>query len=82
MLALESGAVATARLGKRVMRVYLEGEFPETKVVAEGVRRRAGPWRIAMPIWDPSSGATRDGEPMPKFLATLLWSEVLEVRVG
>lgn len=77
-LALESGAEATARLGKRVTRVYLENEFPETRVVAEGDRRRGGTWRIAMPIWDASTGATRAGEPMPQFFATLIWSEVLE----
>jgi hypothetical protein len=77
--AIGSGEELAAKLATRVDRLYLEGEYPDTVVVAEGERGDGGRrWRASVPIWDPSAGGTRDGAPMPSFVGTLMLSEILE----
>lgn len=38
---------------KRIDRIYLKGDYPETRLVAEGDHTRAGggPWIVSLPIW-------------------------------
>jgi hypothetical protein len=62
----------------RVHEAKLEGSYPDTRIVVTGEHTYGGSWRVRFPIWDPGTGGTRDGEPMPSFIGTLVYTEVLE----
>lgn len=76
--ALRSLEDVEARLGKRVKSVYLRGEYPDTEVIVLGERRGGRRWRAALPIWDPSTGATKDGEPLTGLFGSLMLAEAVE----
>lgn len=62
----------------RVHETRLEGSYPDTTIVVTGTHTYGGDWRVRFPIWDPGTGGTRDGQPMPGFIGMLVYTEVLE----
>jgi hypothetical protein len=63
---------------ERIELKCLEGSYPETRIVVTGDHKYGGQWRVQFPIWDPGTGGTKDGEPMPSFIGMLVATEVLE----
>jgi hypothetical protein len=70
-----------AKLATRVRSIELEGSFPETAIVAKGERTYGGSWEVRFPIWDPSTGGTANGRPMPRFIGGLVHASILEAPV-
>ena len=62
----------------RINELKFEGSYPDTHIVVAGDHTYGGDWRVRFPIWDPGTGGTRDGEPMPSFIGMLVCTEVLE----
>ena len=62
----------------RVHDIELQGSHPDTRIVVTGDRTFGGEWRVSFPIWDSRAGGTIDGEPVPRFVGTLVYTEVLE----
>lgn len=77
-LALSNRDDLATKLAQRVRHVYLEHEYPETQIVVTGERTYDGSsWCVRFPIWK-NTGGTHDGVPMPRFIGTLVYAEVLE----
>jgi hypothetical protein len=69
-----------SKLATRVQSIELEGSYPDTCIVAKGERTYGGVWEVRFPIWDPRTGGTADGRPMPRFIGGLVYTEILEAR--
>lgn len=76
--ALPSNDVLAAKFAHRVDEIKLEGGYPDTKIVVNGKHTYEGSWRVRFPIWAPGAGGTHEGGPMPRFIGTLVLTEVLE----
>jgi hypothetical protein len=53
--------------------IELQGSYPDTRIVVLGEGRHGHRFNVRFPIWDPATGGTRDGRPMPRFIGAPSW---------
>lgn len=61
---------------KHIDRIYLEGNYPHTRLVAEGEHTRAGggAWSVRLPIWE----LTNHERPNVSEIERLMYIDVIE----